>query len=77
MKILLIFFLLAFLGLTVVFGVIRRIGKMLTGEEPEPKPRGRKRRAKGGVDTSNAKPRKKIISDDEGEYIDYEDVSGK
>ncbi len=75
MKILLILFLLAFLGLYVILGTIKRVLRMFA-PEPEPKKRPQhKHRSKSGLDTRNATQRKKIIPDDEGEYVDFEDVS--
>lgn len=81
MKILLLLFVLAFIGLYVVLGAVRHIGRMLMGD-PEP-PRGkqqqppRRKSQKSGIDTSGTKPRKKVIAKDEGEYIDYEEVHDK
>lgn len=79
MKILLLLFVLAFIGLYVVLGAVRHIGRMLMGdsEPPRSKQQPRRHRQKSDLDTSGAKPRKKVIAKDEGEYIDYEEVHDK
>lgn len=74
MKILLGLFILAFIGLYVILGTVRRIFRMLMGEPETQHRQKHTARTKGGVNTDTAKPRKKVISKDEGEYIDYEDV---
>lgn len=79
MKILLLLFVLAFVGLYVVLDVVRRIGRMLMGDPEPPRDRRQPRRKsqKSGLDTSGARTRRKIISKDEGEYIDYEEIHDK
>lgn len=74
MKILLGLFILAFIGLYVILGTVKRIMRMFMGEpEPQPKTKPRKQ-SSGGLNTSTAKQRKKVISKDEGEYVDYEEI---
>lgn len=75
MKIILLFFLLAFVGLTVIFGAIRRFLRMFVDiPEQQARQKQQPKREKGGLNTSTAKARKKVISHDEGEYIDFEEV---
>ncbi len=74
MKILLGLFILAFIGLYVILGTIKRIMRMLMGE-PEPQQKSKpKKQNTGGLNTATAKPRKKVISKDEGEYVDYKEI---
>ncbi len=77
MKILLFLLILAFIGLYVILGTIRRIARMLMGEPPQQQKAQQRPKSKGGVNTSSAKARKKVISKDEGEYIDYEEIKDK
>lgn len=77
MKILLIFLMLAFVGLYVIMGTIRRIARMFMGEPPQQQKAQQRPKSKGGVNTASAKAKKKVISKDEGEYIDYEEIKDK
>lgn len=78
MKYLLIFFLLAFVGLYVLISGVKGIMRMLFGDPSRRRGNApRQQRRKKGLDTSTAKRKKKVIPHDEGEYVDYEDVSDK
>ena len=49
--------------------------RMFMGEEPRQQQRPQStHREKGGLNTSSAKTKKKVISKDEGEYVDYEEI---
>ena len=54
MKVILVILILAFVGLYVILGMLRRITRMFMGEEP--------------------RQQQKVISKDEGEYVDYEEI---
>lgn len=77
MKIILGILILAFIGLYVILGTVRKIARMFMGEPPQQQKPQQRPKSKGGVNTSSAKARKKVISKDEGEYIDYEEIKGK
>lgn len=78
MKVILVILILAFVGLYVILGMLRRITRMFMGEEPRQQQRTQStqstHREKGGLNTSSAKTKKKVISKDEGEYVDYEEI---
>ena len=75
MKVILVILILAFVGLYVILGMLRRITRMFMGEEPRQQQRTQStHREKGGLNTSSAKTKKKVISKDEGEYVGYEEI---
>ena len=76
---LVVIFFFFFVGL---FKVLRNIYKALTGEDPTERKRKynnpyRTEQPKSNVHSSKTEKKKKDISDDEGEYVDYEDVDKK
>lgn len=76
MKYLLIFLLLAFIGLAVVWSIVKSVFRTIFGEPQSSRRKraGSSSRPKAGLDPDSGIRKKKVISKDEGEYIDYEDV---
>lgn len=72
MKILLAILVLAFLGLYYVLRVMRKVAAFFT--EPEEKPEKKKRDKRPTLHTDTAVKKKKVISRDKGEYVDYEEI---
>ncbi len=72
MKVILVFFLLAFIGLYVILRFIRRIMNFLG--EPERKAPKQNSQIHDGLNTQTAVKKKKVIPHDEGEYVDYKEV---
>ncbi len=77
MKIILGILILAFIGLYVILHTLRKFVRMFTGETPQQQRSHNRPKSTGGINTSTAKAKKKIISKDEGEYVDYEEIKNK